>query len=774
MDEMTFQHELRELKQRVTDIANTSQTLPDAAELPSSPSVTAIQNDLFVAHLRDVKMRINAMEDGLNERWRRAQNQTVLSPEDGNRSSKAPARTASDLVPHTCKFHRIYHRRFDHLERVVSELRGIVHRSILTPDASETTVEDVQLAKEGFPADTGDVLENAETPNHVSERDSHPNTPATLSQALQALQQDSAIQSIHFTQQEDDATGNPVGLSELLAAANSESCHDIIPPGQQDENEKAASPVSITGPGSFGKAVSENSSPACGKGVQIRKDEILREYAQLIPSFFEAAEAKNNAAIEKRDEQIRDLEKAVQDRDAWMVKHSEDLNVAHQRNQALWQSNQELEHANQAKSQTIHRLSDELKEREASRHHFMTKYVDENYRFKWLEQRKLQSEQYLQQQLSDYERALKYSERYNEAQVKHALRSRDEELDKINSLCRDNEAIIYQQEEIIARGGLILEQRDDEIDQLHHELEENQREKRRLRDHTSKLKGILRDRDEEIRDLKYDVKDEKVRRNQLEELMRRDAETMRSKPKDVRFSNEETQTAEPFARAAEAVTAGRGRPLKSSWSPQPIREGRVLPREEERRRLWEDGDTALAHPRFGSASPIAKRKDEANQQSAVNSVADQGDDPLTPRPNDRHKRRQNAQGPDAGQQRMQADRIDETHHRSRRSSDVNSKGMKAQARANDGLTENHRHALPLDVTRWPPLPARTAGVEKVGSVPNLRAGSQSAEGHSVISKPASMLDLRPGRKSQTYHAPSVETEAESAEEKERSGSSLLD
>ena len=99
-------------------------------------------------------------------------------------------------------------------------------------------------------------------------------------------------------------------------------------------------------------------------------------------------------------------------------------------------------------------------------------------------------------------------------------------------------------------------------------------------------------------------------------------------------------------------------------------------------------------------------------------------------------------------------------------------GMEAQRTANSGTAENGRHALPLDATWLPPLPARASAsaVGKVSSVPNLRAGSQRSRFDDVgaISKPASMLELRP----QSYAPPSVETEAESAED--QGGSSLLD
>jgi len=100
--------------------------------------------------------------------------------------------------------------------------------------------------------------------------------------------------------------------------------------------------------------------------------------------------------------------------------------------------------------------------------------------------------------------------------------------------------------------------------------------------------------------------------------------------------------------------------------------------------------------------------------------------------------------------------------------------MEAQASTNSGPAENGRHALPLDMT-WLPALDVPAVIERVGSVPDLRAGnsrSHASKEYGAMSKPASMFDLRPQTRhmpspQQTYRAPSVETEAESSSADER-------
>lgn len=272
--------------------------------------------------------------------------------------------------------------------------------------------------------------------------------------------------------------------------------------------------------------------------------------------------------------------------------------------------------------------------------------------------------------------------------------------------------------------------------------------------------------------------------------MRRDADS-KTKSKDVRFSLDERKPSRSFAQAGEAASSGHAMREQSQWTPQPIRSSR-LPHEEERASLWQDNVRSAPNHRFGSASPIDRgRKPDAkfdvigdgaardsekiptqhfdSSNNGLQSTTDKQRNSQVPPPRGHraHESMHRGWNPPEAQKDASSSRV--IGGRSSHS------GMPAQAAANSGSAENGRHALPLDVTWLPPLPARTsapasASVGKMSSVPNLRAGSSSSsnDGVGAISKPASMLELRP----HTYHAPSVETEAESADD--RGGSSLLD
>jgi len=492
----------------------------------------------------------------------------------------------------------------------------------------------------------------------------------------------------------------------------------------------------------------------------------------------------------------------------------------------------------QAAGMEIERLRHDLKQCEASRHHFMTKYVDENYRFKWLEQKKLQSEQRLQQQLEECEAALEKS--YNrETYFSNTLRSRNEELDNLHVFCEEKDAVVHQQEQIIAQGASILQERDAEIDRLSAALEDTKRSEQDAREHAAKNKRTIQKRDLQLEDLHREARGEKDRRCRLEDLMRRDAEAMRTKAKDVRFDADEQGLGRSFANAGNATAnlvsrsqSGRQNPL---WTPQPIPSSGRLPHEGERAWFWEDGKHATAKHKFGSPSPIVQRRSKSGRdQSNDKSAAHEHDNHIpsllsnhvtveTPRGQhhqlsamhpdpSRHQSeplgsnqealqllagwtertlqeqqknsRLHEQQPLGPPQLARQTHADMSHQRpaasgggggGRRSP---SSRMKAQALTNGGFAENGRRALPLDTT-WSPAAARPAVMERVGSVPDLSAGSRSTDSrnhasreHSAMSKPASMFNLRPQKRhmpspQQTYRAPSVETEAESSSADER-------
>lgn len=610
---------------------------------------------------------------------------------------------------------------------------------------------------------------------------------------------------------------------------------------------------------------------------QREKDAIITHLNDCKSAAEEAFEI-TRSDLEKRLDDAKDRHDEVKHR------YGESLNEIHRLKQYAESAQRNFEMTERTRwelqavtDKEIERLRHELQQCEASRHHFMTKYVDENYRFKWLEQRKHQSEQYFRQQLDDREGALEISEwnrdvdirsalqskdkllqqlkecegalensqRNREADIRGALRSRDEDLNRLHVFCKEKDAVIYRQEQIIAQGASILEERDAEIDRLTAALDQSECCAQDARDHAAKNKRTIQKRDAQVEHLHREVKEERERRCRLEDLMRRDAEAMRTKAKDVRFSADEQDSGRSFANAADvpayAVSRGQSERRNPLWTPQPIQSSARLPHEEDRASFWEDGDgdhaTTKTKHVFGSSSPIVQqRRKSGRSERAPRAHEDNkrsfSSDNVTEEESRGQHRQHSATYPDPSrhqseplasnqealqslpewaerlpahlqqqvrsrqqiqqramqQQRQQPPQptqqthADMSHQNPGAGGGGNGGGrrspssrMKAQAPTNGGTAENGRHALPLDTT-WLPAPAQPA-VERVGSVPDLRAGRRSSMSrnhapreHSAMSKPASMFDLRPQKghmPSQTYRAPSVETEAESSSADER-------
>jgi hypothetical protein len=376
-----------------------------------------------------------------------------------------------------------------------------------------------------------------------------------------------------------------------------------------------------------------------------------REKDAIITHLNDCKSAAEEAFEITRSDLEKRLDEAKDRHDDVKRRHGESLSEIHRLKQSAESAQRDFEVTERTRwelqgvtDREIERLRHELQQCEASRHHFMTKYVDENYRFRWLEQRKSQSEQYYQQQLHDCEGALEISERNRdadissalqskdelqhqleecegaletsqrnrEAYIRGALRSRDGDLDRLHVFCKEKDAVIYRQEQIIAQGASILEERDAEIDRLSAALDESKRSEQDAREHAAKNKRTIQKRDAQVEHLHREVKEERERRCRPEDLMRRDAEAMRTKAKDVRFSADEQDSGRSFANAADvpayAVSRGQSGRRNPLWTPQPIQSSARLPHEEDRASFWEDGDgdhaTTKTKHVFGSSSPI--------------------------------------------------------------------------------------------------------------------------------------------------------------------------
>ena len=811
MDETTFQKELRELEHCVTDIANSPSPALSAAQLSNYMSANAVHNDMFVAQLRDVRTRLDIMQASLLQHGRdqttEALSQRQLeTDEPGSSTFENLSMKVAALQNDVFDSRRETNDKINRLEQAISGLKG---SAIYTPTSSETNIEDLTASQEACVADTTDSPEPkcATTEHDLPTQESDCGRPATLSEILEVAwseHDDTSQPFMAICPPKLDQGSGPPNLSDILndstTLGQNHDLHDDTTAYRFEATPKFEEVSQDDLPTSRVDAVNTD-QPEMG-WVQ---DTILQQTAD-----FEARlEGKDaviahlktcRAAAEEASQITRtNLEDRLAETESQLVRWRNEAEAAQKGFEAMARCNRELQ---DARDHAIGRLRQDLKHCEESRHHFMTKYVDENYRFKWLEQRKMQSEQRLYQQLDECERALERSEMNRDADVREAVRHRDDDLEQLYAFCQEKNDVVSHQEQVIAQGTSILHERDAEIDRLNAALAESKKAREYGREHERNLKSVIRTRQDEIDDLKREVRRERDRRHRLEDSMQRDSDAKRNKAKDVRFEVEERKPprqSQPSAESDETVDRRQSLRRQASWTPQPITSSR-LPQEEDRAALWQDGARSAPEHKFGSASPIARRRksdakdgmvsdrsgrhnedvhaqrspsfDQVSQMTPHNqqssSVAipfDEAASQIAARPSDGHRHNSSQRiwrGPEPWLARQEA------HVAASDSRVIGGRsGMEAQRTA-----ENRRHALPLDATWVSALPARTSAsaVEKVSSVPNLRAGSHPSrlDDAGAISKPASMLELRP----QSYAPPSVETEAESAED--QGGSSLLD
>lgn len=816
MDETTFQKELRELKHCVTDIANSPSPALSAVQLSNYMSANAVHNDMFVAQLCDVRTRLDIMQSSLLQHGRdqmtEVPRQRQLEPDHRDLSAfEHLALNVHALQDTFLRCHRDTNDKIDRLEQAISRLDGPI---IYTPPSSETTVEDLTASQE---ASAGEATDLPEPNSAVSEHDLPGqqdgfDRPATLSELLQEswTEHDDVPQPFMAIcpPKLDQRSGLP-NLSDML--------NDSTTLGKLHDLRDNSTAYQFEATPTVDEALRDDLPMSRLNAINTHQPEMgwVRDTILQQTTEFEDRLAVKDAVIahlktcraaaEEASQITRtDLEKRLAENEAQLARWRDEAEAAQSGFEAMARCNRELQ---DARDHAIGRLKQDLKQCEESRHHFMTKYVDENYRFKWLEQRKIQSEERLYQQLDECDRALESSERNRDADIREAVRHRDDDLEQLYAFCQEKNDVVSHQEQIIAQGTSILHERDAEIDRLHVALAESQRGREYDRGQADKFKRVTQNREDEIDNLKRRIREERDRRHRLEDSMKRGADAKSNKAKDVRFDVEErnqSRQSQPSNQSNGTADKRQALRRQASWTPQPITSSR-LPHEEDRAALWQNGARSAPEHRFGSASPIARRRksdarhgmtsdrsardnEEVHAQPSASfdpglhmtphnqpnsSVAipfDQAASQFTARPSHGHRHNSSQQTwrlpePRMARQEAHADATD-SRVIGRRSS------MEAQRTANSGPAENRRNALPLDATWLPPLPARASAsaIEKVRSVPNMRAGSHPPRFDDVgaISKPASMLELRP----QSYAPPSVETEAESAED--QGGSSLLD
>ena len=514
--------------------------------------------------------------------------------------------------------------------------------------------------------------------------------------------------------------------------------HRFTPPGSEVGTEEVVQAVHQRGQDSTSprRSLGDVATAAAGEGTSTRsstgvtfRDKEIDRLEELLKRSYEVNKL-NDATLEAKERDV------LQSQTRALNAENSAAEVLH----ACQKQTSELER----REVTIRRLSAELRDFKASRHHFMTKYVDENYRYKWLKQKKIQSEAELQRRIDELEHALAEFDEHK-ASVYHG------ELDKLQTFCAQKDAVILRQEEIIARGGKMMQERDAELDQLQSRHDELEKEKHSVDEHAAKLISTLRERDAMIRELRSNMNARTTRQQQLEDIAQLQA----------RLSKEPAHVypAKTFEHAIRGASNGSKASAIERWKPTPIPGFPRLPHEQDRARAWDHGAYVPFRHSFGSASPMSPatrqqhsgnhHDDRQPARSHQHNGHDFSDDqelvlkPCSRRSN--HRQRAPPRLEDAN-----ADNNGDGMQHSEPSAENS-----VTAQAVDHSRKPARQSLPLDATFWPPLPAPVpAEGRRVESVPNLRgavraAAQQRSNGRATIAKPASMEEL-PRRRLQAY------------------------
>lgn len=416
MDETTFRKELRELEHCVTDIANSPSPTLSAAQLSNYMSANAVHNDMFVAQLRDVRTRLDIMQDSLLQHGRDQPAETLLRRQletdcPGPSTFENLTTKVAALRDDVFHSHNETNDRISRLEQAITGLKGPI---IYTPTSSETTIADLAASQEACAADTTDLPEpKYATSEHdlPVQQDNH-GRPATLSEILEGAwtEHDNLSQPfMAICPAKLDQDSGPHNLSDILndstTLGRNHDPHNDTSAYQFEATPKIEQASQDGLPTPRLHAI-DTDAPEMGWVQDTILQQTVDFEARLEGKDAVIAHLKTCRAAAEEASQITrtNLEDRLAETESQLARWRDEAEAAQKGFEAMARCNRELQ---DARDHAIGRLRQGLKHCEESRHHFMTKYVDENYRFKWLEQRKMQSEQRLYQQLDECERARK-------------------------------------------------------------------------------------------------------------------------------------------------------------------------------------------------------------------------------------------------------------------------------------------------------------------------------------------------------------------------------
>ncbi|KAI5369370.1 hypothetical protein Slin14017_G002490 [Septoria linicola] len=180
------------------------------------------------------------------------------------------------------------------------------------------------------------------------------------------------------------------------------------------------------------------------------------------------------------------------------------------------------------------------------------------------------------------------------------INAKDDELQRLRVFCESKDAVVVKQEEVIARGVILMEQKDDEIERVSRDL-------KRLKDdcdnetrEKERLSRLFEERGEVVAQLRASLNH---------------ALTPTTTPTTTKLAPEPS-TRTPGFEATYSPFATSGPELHathvSKWAPKPFKNAR-LPSEQQRAAIWESGPRSISHtfgrPGWREGSVDARRSD---------------------------------------------------------------------------------------------------------------------------------------------------------------------
>ncbi|KXL42806.1 hypothetical protein M433DRAFT_156492 [Acidomyces richmondensis BFW] len=716
MDELRFQQELQQLKQKV-DIISTgcSKTTHSTPRLSNSILPPLPNRDPFLAQVDDVKAHLASLEEKADNLQNTSPGCTTRSalPSIGSltehmrvRAATRPTIQSSPEMLSTPQMQQLYFTMRDEMqdlngrlalvERAVSEVEDRLDGfdpNRFTPSGSEATVNglenheidgsitrnDCQLGKVPTPAFIDD-FERFQNLEHRPEEQSRLLRVQTALHTLRLMQLCAgrfARSDVKLPKTDAEALQRLVELnSQLLYHVGPLLDRNVDPNVSRDET----SPLPQSSKNDLLKLAElpETRSLTChnssaisetvpAEGVAFRDQEISR-MDELLRSAQESLRA-SEVQVAGTSDTIAKLQSQYDERIRELKTMASEA-LERERN---------LDNALQTLKMRDDQIS-ELKEALDWQDRRAEQWREAYYQLKHDTEERSAGIQVANAQISHLQRLLEDCQNSKDDEIDQIVAHRDREIRKLQEFCEQKDAVVSKQDQIIARGARLLEDRDEEIEEANRKMKVLEDEKNEEARQSSRLAKKLSEREAELSKIKSGG-------------MLRDLQ-----------------------------------PATACWSPQPLKGSPRLPHEARRASVWEKSGGFDAGPKFGQPSPLGAR-----------SSASAGSPP------DSFKRIRylNDKGEVIGQPPSLPNGPQDS--------------TMSTTKENAEVRRSVRQQLPLDRTFLPPLPA-PATAHKVHSMADLRSAAHHSD-ERPVSKRQSVQELPSVKNHQAY----VETEGENEE-----------